>query len=813
MRGKPAVPCCVAFAIGVAVSRYLLQDCVSAQTAWAALGCCLVAVGIAALLVRRVEVTGALLVFSMMVAGALRYLLAAGVTDDPKHIIHFTGLPFPVRLRGMVASAPDQREGRVLVTLQASTLVVLGGEVPAHGKVLLSVQGGPSPLRYGDSLEVEGTLRLPRNRRNPGEFDYREYLRARGVHAVLACRDAKNIRYLSGGHGAWLLRKVVYPVREHMTSVVDRSLAGDEAAFLKGLLVGERGEIRPEVRQAFANTGVVHVLAVSGLHVGYVVLIAASICGVLRLPAGGRLLAICAVLALYVLVTEARPPVVRASIMAVLLLSGTAFRRVGNVWNSLAVAGLVVLLINPFELFQAGCQLSFAAVGSILGLYRWLQRAFRGLLLSAVEKDSFWGTSVLPLFFVSLAAQLGTLPLTAYYFGRVPLLSIVANLLVVPTVGVIVPLGYTTALLAPLCWPLAKFYAATNWLLLRCLIHGVEWVGSLPFAYVAYPRPRLMHAVAYYGLLVCFLHVREARWRARTLIFVLALACLAVWADAWRPRGRLEVTLLDVGQGDAVFLRFPNGKCLLVDAGPADSTYDAGRQVVEPFLRHEGVRRLDGIVVTHPHSDHYGGVAHLLRQFPVGLLFEPGQEQQEPLYQELLRVADSVGVRRQIIRAGDELTGWEPAQIFVLHPSEAFVRNSGPAPFGLNNCSLVLLVTFGKTRLLLTGDAETPAEEAMLRFGPLLRSQVLKVAHHGSGGASGERFLAAVAPELALISVGARNPHHHPSPATLARIKKQGAHIWRTDHYAAAVLRSDAQHWELVRWRRKLPPLPELLAW
>jgi competence protein ComEC len=803
----------VLFAIGVAAARYLLEDYVSAQTAWAVLGCCLVATGMAALLVRRDRLTGAMLLFSLLVAGALRYLLAAGATDDPTHIVHFTGLPFPVRLRGMVTSGPDQRVGRALVTLQASKLFLPGGMLPVHGKVLLSVPGDESPIRYGDSLEVEGTLRLPRNRRNPGEFDYREYLRARGVHALLSCRDAKNVRYLSGGHGAWLLRKVVYPVREYMTSVVDRSIAGDQGAFLKGLLVGERGEIRPELRQAFANTGVVHVLAVSGLHVGYVVLIAASICGVLRLPAGGRLVAICAVLALYVLVTEARPPVVRASIMAVVLLGGTAFRRVGNVWNSLAVAGLVVLLINPFELFQAGCQLSFAAVGSILGLYRWLQRAFRDLLLRAVEKGSFWGTSVLPLFFVSLAAQLGTLPLTAYYFGRVPLWSIVVNLLVVPTVGVIVPLGYTTTLLAPLCWPLAKLYAAANWLLLSCLIHGVEWVGNLPFAYVAYPRPRLMHAVAYYGLLVCLLHVREARWRGRVLLFVLALACVAVWADAFRPRGRLEVTLLDVGQGDAVFLRFPNGKCLLVDAGPADSTYDAGRHVVEPFLRYQGVRRLDGIVVTHPHSDHYGGAAHLLRAFPVGVLFEPGQEQQEPLSQALVRVADSVGVRRQTIRAGDELTGWEPALIFVLHPSQAFVRNTGPAPFGLNNCSAVLLVAYGKTRLLLTGDAEMPAEEAMLRFGPLLRSQVLKVAHHGSRGASGERFLAAVGPELALISVGAWNPHHHPSAATLARIRKQGARIWRTDHDAAAVLYSDAERWHLVRWRRRLTPLSELLAW
>jgi competence protein ComEC len=499
--------------------------------------------------------------------------------------------------------------------------------------------------------------------------------------------------------------------------------------------------------------------------------------------------------------------------MAAVLMSSPLLRRVSNVYNSLAVAGLVVLLINPFELFQAGCQLSFAAVASIVFLYRRVQSVLAPVLMRAVERDSFLATSVLPLLFVSLAAQLGTLPLTAYYFGRVPVVSLVANLLVVPTVGVIVALGYTTVLVSLLSWPLAKLYAATNWLLLTVLIRGVEWMGNLPWAYVSYTRPRLLHAVAYYALLVYAPRLREAEWRGKALLFALALTSMALWANAFRPRGVLEATVLDVGQGDATLLRFPNGKCLLVDAGPADSTYDAGRHVVEPFLRYQGVRRLDALVITHPHSDHYGGVSHLLRVLPVREILEPGQAQSEPLFQELGRIADSVGVPRRVIRAGDELMGWEPASLFVLHPWHEFVRQGGPPPYGLNNTSVVLLVVYGKTRLLLTGDAEMPAEQAMLRFGPLLRSQVLKVAHHGSRTSSGEAFLEAVAPEIAVISVGAWNPHGFPSPQTLARIEKQGARIWRTDHHAAAVLRSDGHRWELVHWKRRVPALWELLSW
>ncbi len=813
MRGKPAAPCCISFCIGVAIGRYLLEGHVPFQATFLVVAFLLVGAAIAALLWQRRPLTTFLLLVGLTLAGALRYLLATAVTHDPRHIVHYAEQEVPVVLRGVAITSPDQRPGRALVTLRAGQVVLPAQTADVRGKVLLSVRTDRCPIRYGDSLQVEGFLRLPRDQRNPGEFDHREYLRARGVYATISCRDMECVHYVEGSHGCWLLAKVVYPLRERITRTIDRSLQGEQASFLKGLLVGERGEIPAELRQAFANTGVVHVLAVSGLHVGFVLLIVSSLCSVLRMPSGVRLAATYAVLVLFVLITEARPPVVRASIMAAVLLGSAALHRRSNVYNSLAVAGLVVLLINPFELFQAGCQLSFAAVVSIVSLHRLVQSSMAPVLMRAVERDSLFGTSVLPLLSVSLAAQLGTLPLTAYYFGRVPIVSLVANLLVVPTVGMIVALGYTTVIASLLSWQVAKLFAASNWLLLTALIRGVEWMGDLPFASVSYVRPRLLHAVAYYGLLVCTPHLREARWRLRTLVFVSLLATAALLGDAFRPRAMLEATVLDVGQGDAIFVRFPNGRCLLLDAGPADSTYDAGRHVVEPFLRYRGVRRLDALVITHPHNDHYGGATHLLRSLPVGEILAPGQTQDEPLYLTLCRVADSLAVPWRVVHAGEELLGFDPAALFVLHPPPQFVRQEGAPPYGLNNTSVVLLLVYGRTRLLLTGDAESEAEQAILRFGPLLRSQVLKVGHHGSRTSSGETFLAEVAPELAVISVGAWNPHGLPSPEALARLAKQGARLWRTDRQGAAVLRSNGQQWHLIRWKRRVPTLGELLSW
>lgn len=813
MRGKPALFACLAFAAGVVIARYGLEEVVPAHVMLWGLCSWLVVSGALLFVPRAKGVIGYALLVALVAAGALRYLWTAGVTHSRSHIVHLAkGEGQVALLRGVAISAPDQRQDYALVKVQASEVVVATGAVRVQGKVLLRVPTNYCPIRYGDSLEVQGVLTLPPKSRNPGGFDYREYLRAQGIHALFKCRVPEDVRFLGSGHGSALLRKVVYPLRERIVRTVDRSLTGDQAAFLKALLVGERGEIRLELRQAFANTGVVHVLAVSGLHVGFVVLIVNAVARVLRVPVAIRPVAMCVVLVLFVLITEARPPVVRATIMAGVLLLSTSLRRGTNVYNSLGVAGLIVLLVNPFELFQAGCQLSFAAVASIVSLYARLQELWGAPLLRAVERNSFLATAVVPLLLVSMAAQLGTLPLTAYYFARVPLLSLVANLVVVPAVGLVVALGYTTVLLAPLCWPLAKLYAACNWLVLTALLRGVEWMGNLPWAYVGYHQPRLLHAVAYYAVL-CLALARDARWRSRAVQLLVAVACCAVWADALRPRGLLQVTILDVGQGDATCIRFPSGKTLLVDAGPADSTWNAGRTVVEPFLRKQGVRRLDGLLITHPHSDHYGGAPHLLRSLRVRQLYAPAQSDTAALFRELRRLADSLHVPQQEIQAGDELSGWDPALVFVLHPSPRFVGGHSPPPYGVNNTSAVLLVAYGPTRILMMGDAEIPAEEALLRYGGLLRSQVLKVGHHGSNLSSGEQFLEAVRPEMAVVSVGAGNPHGLPSRSVLQRLQKAGARVMRTDQEGAIVLTSNGQQWQLVRWRSKFPPLHELLSW
>ncbi len=814
MRGKPAVPACLAFAAGVVIARYALEGVVTAHNLLFALLACLLAVGMLAMLKRSGAVVGYGLMAGLLAAGALRYLLAAGASTDRMHIVHIArpeGQDAVVR--GVAISAPDQRPDHALVTLRASEVGLPHGTVRVRGKVLLRLRTSFCPIRYGDLLEVEGVLMLPPAQRNPGGFDYREYLRAQGIHAILRCRDLESVHFLGSGSASWLLRSLVYPVRERIVWTVERSFGGDQRAFLKGLLVGARGEIRPELRQAFANTGVVHVLAVSGLHVGFVALIAMALVRVAPIPAAVRPLVVCAVLVLFALITEARPPVVRATIMACALLLSTSLRRVTNVYNTLAVAGLVVLWVNPFELFQAGFQLSFAAVLSIVSLYRRLQQALRTPLLRALQRNSFFGTAVAPLLFVSMAAQLGTLPLTAYYFGLVPLVSLVANMLVVPTVGLIVALGYTTVLIGLLCWPMAKFYAAANWLVLTVLLRGVEWLGNLPFAFVPYHQPRFLHAVAYYGLLACGLHLREARWRGRALLLGLAVACCAVWAQALRPRGLLEAAVLDVGQGDSAFIRFPNGTCVLVDAGPADSTMSAGRTFVEPFLRSQGVHGLDALVVTHPHSDHYGGATHLLRSLRVDRLYAPAQEDTTLSYLETLRVADSVGVRPHRVLAGAEISSDSSALLLVLHPTPRFVGPCAAPPYGMNNTSLVLLLIYGRTRLLLMGDAEIPAEEALLRYGSLLQSPIVKVGHHGSSLSSGSQFLEAVRAEVALVSVGAGNPYRLPARSALERIHRSGAKVLRTDHEGAIVFRSDGRRWQQVKWRRKLPSLLELLSW
>ena len=320
----------------------------------------------------------------------------------------------------------------------------------------------------------------------------------------------------------------------------------------------------------------------------------------------------------------------------------------------------------------------------------------------------------------------------------------------------------------------------------------------MPFASVQTPSPGVPALLACALAALLFAHCRTSR-RARVAMALLILICLnaAVWS-AWLDRRTLEVTYLDVGQGDAALLRFPGGRTMLIDGGNRSFRYDYGASVVVPFLKRRGIRRLDAVVASHPHNDHIGGLVAVLEELEVGHFIDSGQELHTWTARRLREVVEARGVRYHRVAAGDSIAGLGGVGGLVLHPTAEYVTADGQSPRGLNNGSVVLHLTYGEIALLFTGDVEHEVDGALAGWGHRVRSRVLKVAHHGSSTSSEPVFVAAVDPEAAIVSVGERNRFGHPSTAVLDRYLKRGVRLLRTDGRGAVELRTDGSSLEVT---------------
>jgi len=583
-----------------------------------------------------------------------------------------------------------------------------------------------------------------------------------------------------------------------MAQTILQKVGGTEGALIQSLVLGERGGLPEETRQGFARSGVIHVLAVSGLHVGFVILVCFAIFTLLRLPPTVRTLLTLLVLFLYVYLTNVRPSVVRAAVMGGLLLIGHDLQRRTPVTNTLALAALVILILNPLALFQASFQLSFAAVLGIVFFYRPLEQLLFLGPLRTIRRHAV-GRYTLALLAVSLAAQLGTLPLSAFYFGRIPLVGLLANLLVIPLVFLVVGFAATALILTPI-WPfIADLYWEASHLCATAVLRVVDFSGHLPMAAVEYPRPSLVHAGLFAGGLILLAAWRLRRARVVALVVVLLAVNLGVWRAALREP-RLEIVFFDVGQGDAALVRTPTGKTLLIDAGRRWQGGDAGESTILPYLRRHGVGRLDAVVFTHAHEDHYGGFASILRRLDVGVVYGPAQRVESETLHEIFTLTDSLKIPLRFVHRGEEIPGFDPVRLFVLHPTDAFVRSeASDGALNLNEGSVVIELRYGHQGVLFTGDAEKGAERQFVRYGPFLRSAVLKVGHHGSRTSTSSALVRSVRPRFAVVSVGEINTYGLPDEEPLQRLRQSGAMVLRTDKAGAVVIRSDG----LRMWRAR----------
>jgi len=726
-----------------------------------------------------------LLLAACLIAGMLRADFAQSSASNA--IDTFADSATEVVLLGKVGDAPESRNGRYRFPLQMQRLRTDTSWTATRGTALV-FSDSLGDVEIGEKLLLRGLLRLADESRNPGAFDYRAYLQAQSISAVFYCRDEAPLwREKSNGTFSW--RRTITQTKTWIDAQLSRFSHGQSLALLRGLLMGARDEISKEILDAFQRTGLVHILAVSGSNVGFIALIIFIALSLLRVPRRWHPIFLLVGVVFYMFLTGAQPPVVRATIMAVVIILGESFERNTDIYNSLGAAAIIILLWQPLQLFQLGFQLTFMAVLGIAYLYQPVALLFRRLIPIRWLPVRL----TITLQAVSFAAQLAILPVSVHAFGRLPLLAIFGNLMVIPAAFIIVATA-TVACVFSFFEFVSQALGIVADLTSNAMIAFTRWLSHLPLAYVdgVYISPWLL---LFYVIVIATIVEWQRSPLAKRWLLLGGLIVLNVfvWQNAWTAGPKLRVTFFDVGQGDAALLEFPAGR-LLVDAGPMLENYDAGERVLVPFLRTHGIRQLDAVVITHPHADHLGGLPTLLQEIKIKKVFVCGVETNSALEQRCEKLADSLRVPLLTLHAGERLPDFSPAQVLALHP-----RQNEFDFEHLNDASVVIKVIFGQHAFLFPGDAELESENHLLQSAQLLDSDVLKIGHHGSITSSLPQFLHAVSPQWAVASVGRWNNFGHPDPQVLARYDSLGIQLLRTDRDSAVIFETDGKVLKRIR--------------
>ena len=728
---------------------------------------------------------------------------------------------------------------------------VLELEPGARAQVTLYTRGNEAlpGLRYGQRVEMEARVRKPRNFGNPGAFDYVTYLARQDIFWT-ASAAAGTVRTQPGRCGS-ALQAGVMALRTAALDRIARLYHGDayQTGMMQAILIGQSYQLQRVWTEQYRATGTFHALVISGTHVA---VLAGFLLLLLRLcfvPEAAALSATVLAAWLYALVTGWQAPCVRSAAGMTLFAIGRYFYREGRILNLLAAVAIGFLAFDPGQLFEPSFQLTFLAVAFIGAFAAPLLEATSGPLARGLagledtgrdlhleprvaqfrvemrllaETVRLWtrlperaaaAAVALParlLFFVweivliSAVVQIGLALPMVVYFHRVGASGLSANALVVPLMGLVVPVGFVAVFSG---WPWAGKLG--GWLLAMSKA-VVDWHARLEPNWRV-PAPPLWVAVSLALALIAAASLR-GKWRAAAAAGVAMLVGVLLW-HPFPPRvepRQLEMTAIDVGQGDSILVAFPDRTLMVVDGGgiPAfggrapHSQMEIGEDVVAPYLWNRSVRQVDVLVMSHAHDDHIGGLPALLADFHPRELWT-GAVPDSPAWKALRERAAAAGVR-VVPLAGPKRFAFGGAAIEVLAPPPDYV----PAKEPRNNDSLVMRVCYGRHAFLLSGDVERQVEWQMADAGALARCDVLKVPHHGSRTSTTEDLLNAVRPQVAVISAGADNSYGHPHAAVLERLAQHGVQVLRTDRDGLVAIRSDGQRLtvDTGRWMDRAGP-------
>jgi competence protein ComEC len=735
--------------------------------------------------IKQWNVTTALLFLIIFLIGILNYNL----NSNPIGANHIANFIEDKKLT-IICTVLDKEyylnQEKISLKVKVSHIEREDYNIKTQGLILVNTYLEDCPYEYGDVLKIKGKLEKPIRQKNFGEFDYELYLAREKIFTYINIWQEKDIQKIGEDDSNFLV-SFSLSARDKIKEITKQTLPPPYNYLLVGMLLGEKSFIPPHLKEVFAEAGIMHILAVSGLHVGIIAMALLVFLSILRLPKKLKLLTLILILLIYASITGFRPSVLRATIMFILLIGGKLINRNRNLNISLFFAAFLILLLNPLILYDAGFLLSFIVTFFIINLSPILQELFSKIVV--------WIKKPLA---VSTAAWIGIFPLSAYFFSKVSIISIVSNIFIIPLTGIAVILGFVTFFIGLASISLAGIVANINYLVLNLITLIAKSFSSLPFAFIYVAQPSIMVIILYY-LTVFFIiemfykKILSQKIKKKAALIIIPVILLIIIIQVFYPADNLKVNFINVGAGDCILIEAPNKINILIDGGGTpQGDFDVGSKIVIPYLRRKGINKINLLVLTHPHLDHLEGLLPVIKEFKVDMVLDSGLICDSSEYKEFISLIQKKGIPYHQAKAGDNFIFNNNLEIFLLNPlyDSAFYDQSD-----FNNASIVVKLFYKNADFLFTGDIEEAAEKKLLIWQNILQSDILKVGHHGSATSTNLEFLDKVDPSIAVITVG-KNHFGHPSQKIIERLEDKNIQIYRTDEDGTIIIRTNGhEYW------------------
>lgn len=729
------------------------------------------------------------LAVSCFAVGAVSVLYTIYSAPSPDGLAKIA--PIKTIIKGRVISQPNIYKNRTKLELKIFSAKLKQNFKKINGRTIVYIntyrQKNPKTIQIGDILELKASIKHPFTATNPGQFDYSEYLKNRKIFTTSHCKYKDIISIRSPKFGYWLFIQKFNRVKDKIIGVHSKFLKSPKLEILGGIVFGDYAIPTPaNIKKNFISSGLLHLLAASGMNVGFIYSLWFFTSRRFGMPFKMSLIIGAGLVLLYALLTGMPPSVMRATLIFEFILFGKLIDRSADNITLLAFACALILLFNPYLITNIGFQLSFIVSFALLFCMPVLMEKTKSVT------DLLAGAVLVPV-----VAQIWAAPIQLFHFNSFTLYSVLANIIVLPVTVVITYVGFISSLLSliplfgeKICWLSDKFVEP----FISVLLFVSEYTSKLPHSIEYFATPKIFAIIVFYMAIIFLIVSIKYNFSKKTFNYAalgLAILCFSLCIKIPLSQ-ELKIVFFDVGESDSILVSTPNNKNILVDAGnPGFRGFSSASSIIVPYLRDKGIKKLDALVLTHPDRDHIGGTIDILKSIKVAQIYNNGEASRSKTYRKIQKYIAKNRINNKVLNNNTEITLDEGIKILAIKG-----ENTNKASHNEN--SIILYIKYDKFSALLTGDAEKDSLNLIKKY---IKEPVyiLKVGHHGSKKSVDDKFLKFLNPQMAVISVG-KNRYLHPSVVAINTLKRNNVKYYRTDKDSAILLNTDGNKTVVQRY-------------